>query len=269
MAEINKRHKAASQLKVLPTRIEESLWEVQSESRDVTYSGRRIDTECACKLRCRSCSVCIHMYTCSCVDSAIHSTVCKHCHLVHIKGSMVVSTNQGETVATNEPSDTVTNMMETKCLSYLTHQGSSSHGESSLQRVKNEVVTLANEIQLITTQTIDEVVVKAGLDHLKNAISMMKALQKQDSTSNDSLAPARYIAPNANSEIQARFHSTKRKRQAPTAPGLNKPTLQQMDACISEMTNDVDVKVCGICFMEDDKETSSQEVLWVQCSDCS
>ena len=25
-----------------------------------------------------------HQFTCSCVDSAVHSTVCKHCHLVQL-----------------------------------------------------------------------------------------------------------------------------------------------------------------------------------------
>ena len=207
------------------------------------------------------------MYTCSCVDSAIHSTACKHCHLVHMKHCIV----QGETVASNEAADTVTdNIMQMECSVYLT-QGSSSHGGSHLKRVKNEVVTLANEIQLITRESDNEEVVKAGLEHLKNAVSIMKALQKKDTTSSDSLAPARYIAPNANSEVQMRFHSTKRKRQASTTPGLKKPTLQQMDTCVNEMSNQVDsvVKVCGICFMEDDNTISSQEVLWIQCSYCS
>ena len=31
------------------------------------------------------CGACVHMYSCSCLDSAIHNTVCKHSHLVHMK----------------------------------------------------------------------------------------------------------------------------------------------------------------------------------------
>ena len=45
-----KRHKTASQLKVIPTKIKESPWEVQSELRDVTYTVHRVVAECSCKL---------------------------------------------------------------------------------------------------------------------------------------------------------------------------------------------------------------------------
>ena len=268
MTDINKRHKAASQLSVIPTKIDESQWQVQSESRDVTYTIHRVVAECSCKLRCHSCSACIHMYTCSCVDSAIHSTVCKHCHLVHMTDSVVDSTNQSEMDTCDEPPTTATdNMVEMDCLPYLTDEGSSSRGEASqLKRVKNEVVALTNEIQLIARESDNEEVVKAGLEHLRSAVSIMKALQKKTSTSKN-LVPTKYIAPNANSQVQRRFHSTKRKRQASITPGLKKPTLEQMDSCVSEMS-ELEVKVCGICFMEDDKGICT-EVPWFQCSFCS
>jgi len=36
-----------------------------------------------CSLHCRVCDCCPHMYGYSCLDYAVHATVCKHMHTVH------------------------------------------------------------------------------------------------------------------------------------------------------------------------------------------
>jgi len=38
---------------------------------------------CQCSLHCRLCDCCPYMYGCSCLDYAVHATVCKHMHPVH------------------------------------------------------------------------------------------------------------------------------------------------------------------------------------------
>lgn len=58
---------------------------VQSASQSgITYSVRIENESCSCKLHCGFCGACIHKYVCSCVDSAVHNTVCKHSHLVQL-----------------------------------------------------------------------------------------------------------------------------------------------------------------------------------------
>ena len=42
------------------------------------------DYYCECKMKCSSCKVCVHQYSCSCADYAIHSVPCKHIH-AHIQ----------------------------------------------------------------------------------------------------------------------------------------------------------------------------------------
>ncbi|XP_072389603.1 uncharacterized protein [Diabrotica undecimpunctata] len=43
---------------------------------------RENDVECDCQLICTDCNVCIHKYSCSCLDSAIAWNMCKHIHLL-------------------------------------------------------------------------------------------------------------------------------------------------------------------------------------------
>ncbi len=59
------------------------LWEVKSASReDVVHRVTLIRPEgCLnCRLKCRFCDVCPHLYLCSCEDSV---SACKHIHLIH------------------------------------------------------------------------------------------------------------------------------------------------------------------------------------------
>ena len=45
-------------------------WIVPSEKdASVLYNVRLINETCDCKLRCSSCEVCVHMYSCTCMDS--------------------------------------------------------------------------------------------------------------------------------------------------------------------------------------------------------
>ena len=87
-SEINKRHKSALAIadtcQVLELSKEE--WKVQSQgNQDVFYIVQLLQSSCTCKLSCCHCGACVHMYSCSCLDSAIHNTVYKHFHLVHMK----------------------------------------------------------------------------------------------------------------------------------------------------------------------------------------
>ena len=83
ITEINKRHKSAIKMSVnIIAGNNETEWIVPSDhDGSVTYNVRLLNESCNCKLRCISCEVCIHMYSCTCMDSILHATVCKHVHL--------------------------------------------------------------------------------------------------------------------------------------------------------------------------------------------
>jgi len=37
---------------------------------------------CDCTMKCVHCAICIHNFTCTCIDSGLRNTICKHVHLV-------------------------------------------------------------------------------------------------------------------------------------------------------------------------------------------
>ena len=47
---------------------------------------------------------------------------------------------------------------------------------------------------------------------------------------------------------------------------INKPTGNELEKCREELSSAV-VKVCGICFKEDDKD-NSDTIDWVKCFNC-
>ena len=89
MREMNKRHKSAEELMLLgmqPMQQSATQWAVKSLSMDdMNYTIHKCSHDtCECRIICKSCQLCVHMYSCSCVDYALHFTACKHIHLVHM-----------------------------------------------------------------------------------------------------------------------------------------------------------------------------------------
>ena len=83
ISEIHRRHKLGREMMAtqIPCEISQSSWTVKSQQEPhKEYTVNVVLDSCQCKLRCSQCNACIHMYTCSCVDSALHTTVCKHMH---------------------------------------------------------------------------------------------------------------------------------------------------------------------------------------------
>ena len=84
---IHKRHTTSLTLStelIEPNPSTSNQWIVKSSHTDDSYQVTEQAKKCPhnCSLRCRYCSVCIHEYTCTCLDSLIHATICKHIHLL-------------------------------------------------------------------------------------------------------------------------------------------------------------------------------------------
>ena len=68
------------------TQREENSWICESEDGKRNYAFILNSERCDdrhCSLKCSSCNICVHTYTCSCLDFLLYSTICKHVHLVH------------------------------------------------------------------------------------------------------------------------------------------------------------------------------------------
>lgn len=59
-------------------------WTVQSSTNSkITYTvAKHEGCQKDCWIRCPTCCVCIHSFTCTCPDSLLHGIICKHVHLV-------------------------------------------------------------------------------------------------------------------------------------------------------------------------------------------
>ncbi len=145
---------------------------------------------CNCRLSCRLCGACVHMYICSCMDATLHTTVCKHVHLVHMK--------------TN----------------------SNYHQQQA-------------------------------------AVTLMKAVEGNKETLNV-LPKKRHYPANKNNDTQPKFFSTKQLKLSST--GLSKPSYQQKVVSKTTLLA-TDVRLCGICFQEDDN-MDKDVVDCIQCSRC-
>ena len=91
IGEINRRHRNAESMDIgCVQMISPNVWKVKAQSQgDSYYAVNRLmlESTCSCKLKCAHCGACIHMYSCTCIDNILHSTVCKHIHFVHMSST--------------------------------------------------------------------------------------------------------------------------------------------------------------------------------------
>ena len=85
VAQIQKRHDASKTLPLeLVSKVDSSLWKVKSETMTNEYTIQEVTKACPenCQLKCSECDICVHLYSCTCPDSLLQHTICKHVHLV-------------------------------------------------------------------------------------------------------------------------------------------------------------------------------------------
>ena len=54
----------------------------------------KLGVPCSCKICCSSCDVCVHSYSCTCMDDLIHAKICKHIHLAKISSAQPMSNTE-------------------------------------------------------------------------------------------------------------------------------------------------------------------------------
>ena len=261
------------------------------------------------------------MYVCSCIDYAVHYTVCKHVHLLHmqlekeadeelldtlhdlqknngqgaeeeeeqvgIEGACHGENNEMEIVSSEneatamdpatiidqemdgceegifeEQSDFGTIMARKSSLQYysdLLQSGSEATLISSKQRCEEKVL----ELQSLLSRCTSTDIVNTVSSHLTSAISLLKATQTREET--DVFPVRKRPAPNANSDKQLRFRSTKKKRDKGSR--WAKPDEEEMSLGKRRLEQ-TDVEVCGVCFKQNDP-SNSEVIEWIQCGGCN
>lgn len=96
---LRQRHKTSENLDINSVLVTESTdstttWQVPSLSLNEIYIVEERKTDCNCKLLCSDCNVCLHHYSCTCLDCAIQWNMCKHIHLVCRYRKSLLTTSQ-------------------------------------------------------------------------------------------------------------------------------------------------------------------------------
>lgn len=231
--DIQLRHITAQRLRTTkPNAVklcEEGQWEVKSEMGKEIYKVVKVSDVCSlhCNLACQSgCkNTCIHTFSCTCADSLMRGTVCKHIHLV----SMLTNNNNcllTPTSSTTPDSGEVDSRTEE--LQLLVSQiKKNSTPQPRTDELKMQVK--AKLLQLLTD--VDNCTNSEALQELDRGLSakqfLFHSMLKQPTGTVALPAKVRYPA-NKNADRQRRFayYSTKakRKRQGNATCIYTKPT---------------------------------------------
>jgi hypothetical protein len=80
---IRKRHMTSLSMSTSAiTEKAKDTWIVVSSDECCSYVINKINDCTTCHLRCPECQVCTHQFSCTCPDSLIRTTICKHVHLL-------------------------------------------------------------------------------------------------------------------------------------------------------------------------------------------
>ena len=208
LATIRKRHLASTKLPLhLVKWKRDEEWSVQSADQKQEYTVLQENETCPtnCQLLCKECAVCIHMYSCTCMDFVINHTICKHIHLA--------ATSK---VEKNLLTDTAVKISSKP----LFDHNIILQEDNVLHKIKDRMHQLLSRIHILTGKCISVHEMKMAEQHLKNAENILQIAKQETSLATQSLCPD-------NTCIQKqRFHSTRKRRKLATTR-LTKPTIQE------------------------------------------
>lgn len=256
--EVNKRHKSAEKMSECITLVSCDHWTIKSAQGQNSYTIKKSSPQpcSSCPLKCSHCGVCMHMYSCTCLDSILHSTACKHVHLVYMQLQLSCTKKSDE-----QPTGDKCTLKQSDNEEYSKtfHQ----YFEREDSDNTHSLVTTCREIQQIIPSVSNIAAKTAANKQLKSTLSLLRA---SISNENLTLQPTRKYAANKHHEKQQRFYST-RKKKASTSSRWSKPTVQEQVSISNELST-IEVKFCGICFKEDDGNSECDFNEWVECCGC-
>ena len=140
------------------------------------------------------------------------------------------------------------------------------HDDMKLSNEKMKLAQMLQELVNLNVQCTSIDAIANSMPHIRTAISVMKSVQANSHSPKLSTVPCKRVAPNSNNEKQLRFYSTAKRRKVSSR--WAKPTGAEVEKCQEDLMN-IEAKVCGICYKEDDLNTCLQEVDWIQCENCN
>ena len=185
------------------------------------------------------------------VDAVLHSTICKHAHFVVLR-------NTGRQLHQLKPHPSQSEVEYfNKVLAPVTVQ-------KDIVTAKQRFETELSELSVLVSESNDLNAIKTALKQLKAARATVLASQN---TPTVPLQRKRQYVPNTSHETQDKYHSTKKKRSKQSLT-LSKPSRQQIEQSVLKL-HQLNTRVCGVCFKEEDKSLFASTISWIECTKCS
>ncbi len=198
------------------------MWRIESSisKAGTFYIIEKVKLSCDCPLQCSQCHVCAHMFTCTCLDATVHSTVCKHIHLVCIQmenedgntsisfGNGEIQDPQNEEIYNAPTKETDTNKRHQYYLDQLATNSSTDNAA-----LKESIDELTYQVKSLKQSCHKTDVLKTVKQHLQSTVSLLIHESKLSNDFSDTkYVKTSQIAPNSNNIPQLRFHSTKKTK---------------------------------------------------------
>ena len=270
LCEIHRRHKSAETMDAdtVKERSKGKAWQVLSTSSSDSYLVTLIKQECQCQLKCCSSGACVHIYTCTCIDSTLHFTVklCKHVHRVHI-----VSDSPSTHFTNDEVLAMESEQSSIEAYKSLVSDSSNVIGDGNLVGAKDSLNSSIGELQTIANSITDVDLLRDATKQVKVITALLKARAQGLSSSPITTVTQRKrkIAPNTNHERQPRLYQTKRRRTATSR--WAKPSMTELTECESNLERQT-TNFCAVCYRETPINNYLPEevenISWIECIEC-
>ena len=217
VATIRRRHEESKNIcSELLNQCSENQWTVASTHGSNVYTVRKETNKCIqnCQLQCKDCKICIHIFSCTCMDAILNYTICKHVHFVASENKLEnSSTPAADTTLTSK--DLLLNEAQTSLLKTTVPQ----HKEKIIQtRLQHKLLMMTSMLKSVTNMDV-------LLSVEKNVSAAMSLLNVSNTIVNDApLLPKHYNPPNKHITPQRGFFSTKKRTSKPHKR-IAKPSL--------------------------------------------
>lgn len=203
IAVIQKRHNASKQLSLESVRnLDPDLWVVMSENQQCEYTVQQISEKCDenCGMRCNECNICVHLYSCTCPDSILQHTICKHVHLV------AKFRQQCDLPKVNDA-------LHTTLLNEIAQKQSICNSDS--ESMKHKIYSLLNDISSL-------VKINSNLEELATAENNLATIKDSLTTSANIMHPIKNKSSNKYIEKQRSFKLVKKHKKEKCASAIHR-----------------------------------------------
>ena len=236
------------------TNVEERKWKVTSTDGKETYMVERLMDDCSCKLKCSLCSVCLHMFSCTCVDYLVQLVACRHTHVVR----MMLNDKGDDSSSEDENHDDNDLSEDDITVDYVNNHSKS---EEAFQKLKQKSSKTLNKLTDILKSTSNIDIVRNVTHHLEAALKAAEVESVEVTNQTDQSSSTNEVC---NTEVRG---DSVNKRRRKNQDQVFKVPAKKAKKDLSARLDAILTNFCGICFKEHNLRQGAVQG-WRQCSAC-